>query len=564
MIHLPHPTRPMRTRGFTSLLAAMTLLASCSGDRSTGAGGGTVIVSMTGDAESLFPIQVADEMGKAVTDLLFDHLAQIGDGMGTIGDEGFSPRLAKSWTWAKDSLSIAYHIDPAARFHDGVPVRASDVRYTYKTIMDPASASGAAPLIANIDSVAVTDSLTATVYFKKRTPEQFYDVAYQLPIIPEHVYGKVKPADMKTSDVLRHPVGTGRFRLANWEPTVRLELIADTANYLGRAKLDRVVFLIDQAPAAAATAVLTGQSDFVSAFPIDQGPRLDSSSNARGLSYKQMGYGYFAMNVHARKSKTQPNAIFADKAVRRAVAMSLDRAGMLTNVFNGSGVAAHGPFPAAAGTADTTIKLPPYDTTAAKALLDSAGWRAGPNGIRQKNGRPLKFEVLVPSSSAIRMRFAELVQEQLKNVGMQMELSKAPSNVFYPRQEAGDWDAVFAAINTDPSVSGAKQYWSTEGIKATTNFMSYATPTVDALLDSAASAMNQTTAKAYARRAYQSIADDVPAVWLYGASTLAAVNRRIDMKPFGADGWWQHLADWSIPADKRIDRDRVGLQTKTP
>ena len=76
--------------------------------------------------------------------------------------------------------------------------------------------------------------------------------------------------------------------------------------------------------------------------------------------------------------------------------------------------------------------------------------------------------------------------------------------------------------------------------------------------------MNQATAKAYARRAYQLIADDVPAVWLYGASTLAAVNRRIDTKPFRADGWWEHLADWSIPADKRIDRDRIGLPPKTP
>ena len=124
----------MRNRVCTSLLAAMTLLAACGSDRSgSGRGGGTVIVSMGSDAGSLFPVTVQDETGKAVTELLFDHLAEIGDGMATIGDEGFTPRLAKSWDWSKDSMSIAFHIDPAARFHDGVPVRASDVRYTFKT-----------------------------------------------------------------------------------------------------------------------------------------------------------------------------------------------------------------------------------------------------------------------------------------------------------------------------------------------------------------------------------------------------------------------------------------------
>src|SRR5437868_3661252 len=77
-------------------------------------------------------------------------------------------------------------------------------------------------LVANIDSVSTPDSLTATVWFKKRSPEQFYDVAYQVFVLPEHVYGKVAAADMKTSDVLRHPVGTGRFRLTTWEAASRM------------------------------------------------------------------------------------------------------------------------------------------------------------------------------------------------------------------------------------------------------------------------------------------------------------------------------------------------------
>src|SRR2546428_11594713 len=107
MTNRSHWTDPMRIRVCTLLLAAMTLLTSCSSERSSGSGGGTVLVSMIGDAGSLFPLQASDETGRAVTDLLFDHLAEIGDGLGSTGDVGFAPRLAKSWGWSKDSMSIA-------------------------------------------------------------------------------------------------------------------------------------------------------------------------------------------------------------------------------------------------------------------------------------------------------------------------------------------------------------------------------------------------------------------------------------------------------------------------
>jgi peptide/nickel transport system substrate-binding protein len=553
----------MRNRISLSALAAMTLLAACSTDKSAGDGGGTVIVSMGSDAASLFPLLVADETGKAITDLLFDHLIEIPDAMATTNDAAWEPRLARSWDWSPDSLTVAFHIDPAARFHDGAPVRASDVRYSFRLLVDSVVGAQTAPLLANIDSVSIVDSMTPKFWFKKHLPEQLYDVAYQVPIVPEHVYGKVAPADMKTSDVLRTPVGSGRFRFAKWEPGVRIELVADTANYRGRAKLDRVVFMLGVPPTAAPTAVLTGESDFYSAFPIDQAATLDSSTVARGMPYRQMGYGMLGLSPLARKSASRPHPVM-ELPVRRAISMALDREGMLTNVFNKAGITSYGPFPASAATADTTIRIPAYDTTAAKALLDSAGWKVGPNGIRQKNGRPLSFELMVPNSSAIRMRFAELIQEQLRRVGVQVEVDKLAFPAFMGRLQTGDFDGVLQTVNTDPSAGGAKQYWATEGIAGHSNFLRYSNPRVDALLDSATRAQEQAVVKRYASRAYQAIADDAPAVWLYTASTLAAVNRRIETQPFRADGWWAHLADWSIPADKRIARDNIGLRPGTP
>ena len=115
-----------------------------------------------------------------VVDLVFDHLADISADLDTAGDKTFTPRLAKSWTWAPDSLSIAFSLDPRARWHDGKPVTASDVRYSFKVFTESRRplTQGAAARERRLGFGR--DSSTAVVWFKKHTPEQFYDVAYQL------------------------------------------------------------------------------------------------------------------------------------------------------------------------------------------------------------------------------------------------------------------------------------------------------------------------------------------------------------------------------------------------
>ena len=236
----------MRFHSSALVLVVAAIGAACSkGERAgaaAGTPGGTVIIAAPTDAIDLFPPFVADQVGRWVQDQIYDRLAEINQDLVTTGDKGFSPRLARSWSWAPDSLSIAFSIDPRARWHDGKPVTANDVRFSFSLYRNPKVASPTAQLITNIDSVSVRDSLTAVLWFKARKPEQFYDAAYQLLIVPEHVYGSIPVEQLRTSDAMRHPVGSGRFRLEKWDAGTRIVLVADTANWRGRAKLDRVIF----------------------------------------------------------------------------------------------------------------------------------------------------------------------------------------------------------------------------------------------------------------------------------------------------------------------------------
>jgi len=523
-----------------------------------------MIYAAPSDPVDMFPPYVSDLVGRIVQDLVYERLAEIGPELQTIGDKGFAPLLAKSWTWAPDSLSIAFSLDPRARWHDGKPVTAGDVRYSFKIFTDPKVGSPTAPVLTNLDSVSIRDSLTPVVWFKKRTPEQFYDVAYQLIIMPEHVYGSIPAEQLHTSEITRKPVGTGRFRFVKWDPGARLELIADTTNYHGRPKLDRLI-ITPATPAAGATQILSGQADFMDVFPTDQVQRLDSSATARPIVHGQAAYAFMAMNQFDAKSKKSANAILSDSRVRRALSMSVDRVGMLQNVFGENGRLAHGPFAMVASYGDSTLRLPPFDTVAAKALFDSAGWRVGAGGVRMKNGRPLRFALLVPASSAQRARYGLMLQDQFRKVGVQVDLEQLDPVTMSTRVQAYDFDAVVIGYSPDPSPSGAKQYWSTAGIgPAGQNTLRYSNRAVDALLDSVSSSFDPAKMKAYASRAFQRIIDDAPAIWLYDYVVVSGINRRITPAPMRTDEWWANLADWSIPPDKRIDRDRIGLTPAKP
>ena len=557
----------MRTR-LLSLLVCSALIG-CGGREGASSGsatGGTLVISVPGDAQSIFPPHTFDQVGRAVQDQLYDKLADIDDNLNTIGDKGFTPHLADRWEWSRDSMSVAFHINPRAKWHDGQPVRANDVRFSYRIFTDPKVGANVTSEISTIDSVSVRDSLTAVVWFKQRRPEAFYDFVYQIYILPEHLLKDIAPEQLRTSDITRKGIGSGRFRLARWDAGRRLEIVADTGNYFGRAKLDRVVWSMVPDAGAALAQLLGGQADMLEAVPPDQVHLVDSSKADRSISYPNLQYAFLGFNLSNPKNAARPHPIFGDRQVRRALSMALDRKPMLQNVFGSLGKLSHGPFPPSLPFADTTLQLLPYDVNAAKALLDSAGWReSSPGGVRQKNGLPLRFSLSLPVSSRPRVAYSVLIQEQLRRVGAQVDLDQLQINAFNKKVFDRSYDAMLLGLSTDPSPSGYKQQWGSSGLPpAGQNFTGYANPAYDALLDSAVATSDVAKQRAYMRRAFQIQIDDAPAVWLYDPNTIAGIQRRVHPAAFRADSWSVHLADWTIPPNERIDRDRVGIGTGTP
>lgn len=552
------------TRYVIGSLVCLTAIACGRPDVSgRGETGGTVIIASGADADAVLAPLVYMTTGKLVTDQIYEPLADIGDSLNAIGDRGFTPRLARSWKWAADSQSIAFAIDPAARFHDGRPVRAQDVKFSHALFVDPAVRSISASNLSNVDSITTPDSLTAVVWFKRRSPEQFFEFVYNLRVLPEHRLGSVPRDKLAESAEARHPIGSGPFRFVRWERSSLLELEADTANWRARPLLDRVILSVSPDPTATATRVLAGEADFIEVLRGDAVELIKNNPHAVAVNFQGYDYGVVQWNLTDAVNEKRPHPILGDRGVRRALAMGLDRATIVKSVLDTLGIVSQGPYVRAQSFVDPTLVAYPYDLTAAKALLDSLGWKqvGRSDSVREKNGRPLELTLLVPTSSTTRIRTSVILQDQFKHLGVRLKLDNLESNVMSERVfSTRKWDAAIMTWHPDPGSSAVAQNWgSSSAIPGGPNISRYASKEFDAHLDSARTTYDPAAARTHFRQAFTVLNNDAPAIWIFELRSAAGINKRIRPTTLRPDAWWAHLDRWSIPADQRIARDNVGL-----
>lgn len=551
----------MLSRAFLAL-ALCSFVACNAGDRRSGDAGGTMIISVGAEPDALLPITTTSVAGNQVADIIFERLAEPGDEMNTRGDAGFVPELAESWTWSSDSLSIAFKIHPDAKWHDGKPVTARDVAFSFDIHKDPEVGSSVAPLLSRIDSVTVRDSLTAVVWYKQRYPEQFLDAAFQVRIHPEHWLGQVKRSEYTTSPVVRSPVGSGRFKFVRWEPGSLVEVVANTEHYRGRPSLDRILWTIAPDFNTSAARLFSGEADFIEYLRPENIETIKSHSELGIARYGSLDYGFMWFNLRDPRNSARPHPIFGDAGVRRALSMAIDRKKAVANVLGEFGFVAVGPLPRAHLFGDTTT-LPSigYDPEGAKRLLDSLGWRDTNNdGIREKGGRQLRFSLAAPTSSQTRMQFSVLLQAMLRTVGARVELDHMEIRAFQELLARKRWDAAMQAWRTDPTPSSIIQTWGMAAVKDGVNFGSYENPVFDAYVDSAASSMDAQRANQHYHRAYETIIADAPAIWLYEPVNAAGHHRRIKVATMRPDAWWTRIHEWHVPRNERIPRDNIGLR----
>jgi peptide/nickel transport system substrate-binding protein len=558
----------MAAMKYAGLLCAVMLCGCVGTESSSGkATGGTLVISTVGDPDVLIPSLVQSVQGAQVTDMVYDRLADIGDSINIIGDKGFTPRLADRWTWAADSLSIAFHINPKAKWHDGLPVRSNDVRFTVATAKDSTLGSPEASVITSIDSVSTPDSATAVYWFHARSPQQFYDAVYQLPIMPEHIWKSIPLASWRASDAAKNPVGSGKYRFVRWIPLTVVELVADSANYRGAPKLGRLIWNIAPDFNAGVTRFLSGETDFFEQLRLENMPDVAKHPELRTKQNHGLQYSFMQFNLRDPANNARPHPIFGNRELRRALTMATDRVQVVRSVYDTLALPALGPTVRAYHTTDPNLTQIPFDLPRARQILDSLGWRvASSDGMRARNGRPLEFTLSVPNSSKLRVQMAVLLQEQLRQAGVKVDVEQINFPVLMEKERKRGFDAAIGTWNTQPSPGAVRGSWGTGGARSSSgnNYGSYENPIFDAYVDSALSAFDPAKRKALFTKAYETIIQDAPAIWLAEPIQTAGYHSRLQLATMRPDGWWAHIPEWWIPADKRIPRDNAPPSATSP
>jgi peptide/nickel transport system substrate-binding protein len=507
-----------------------------------------------GEPDVLLPPVTTTTTALTVADRVFSRLAEIGPGLDPADEAGFRPSLAARWE-RRDDTTLVFHLDPRARWHDGRPVTADDVVFSFEVFRDTLVNSPLRPNLNEVSAVEREEKLRVAFRFRRVYPEQLYDATYHMRILPRHLLDTVPGDRLASSGFARAPVGSGPFRFVRWRQGTEIVLEGDTAHFLGPPRLDRLVWRIVPDVTAAVSMLIAGDADAIEIIPQrDQIERAATAPHLRLVPYSSPYLAGILFNFRSPRGGG-PHPLFADRSLRRALAMSVDRETIVRSVFGPYGVVPLGAVSPAQWIARERVRQLPHDTATAARLLDELGWRrTRPGGSRGRDGRPLRFTLLVPTTSRVRQQAATIVQAQLRALGVEMRIEPVEFALFERRTAEGEFDAAFFSRTLDPSPANLKVFWSRSGIGAN-NSGAYASAAFDSLVAAAIAAPTRQEAAPLWRAALETLNQDAPAIFVYAPRNHAAVHRRFEEVSIRPDDWLNSVAEWRVAPDRRLPRD---------
>jgi peptide/nickel transport system substrate-binding protein len=534
------------------LIPALLLVPVGPAEQQSASDHGSLVIIMGQEPSTPIPTLLGAKANIDVSDLLFLRLARPGRGLNTADEKSFEPMLARSWT-RRDSLTIAFELDPRARWHDGMPVTSTDVVWSFNRMMDPTVDPARALLLRHLNRVNAEGDHRVVLRFSRAYSQQFYDAATQVQPLPAHLVDTIPANRFASSGFVQRPVGNGPYRWIRRESGRQLELRATPGFFLGEPKIDRVVILVVRDPDAQVNLMLDGTADALEAFPPVSGPpRLRANAPARLLALPSLSVVYLLFNQRAYGDRSRPHPILGDVDVRRALTMALDRTTIVRSTYGAYGQVANAPVPMAQWNHSLVTSAYSYDPAAARALLIRRGWadRDG-DGILEKDGLPLALRLNVPPN-ALRLTMAPQVQEQFRRIGARLDIVRIDGPVWIERRNRGDFDLDFSAATMDPSPSGIVQSWTCAGRNGS-NVGQYCNPAVDSLIESAIA--STTGSERQWRAAYAALTRDAPAIFLAAPTTLFALHSRFRNVIIRPESFYSDVWRWSVDPSRRIARD---------
>lgn len=476
------------------------------------------------------------------------------------------PAMAEGWEWDESNTVLTFHLRNDIKFHDGTPFTAKDVIFTYKAIWHPkyvgprntgwedvlgweAYTKGQTGETAeNFEKGFVTtdplEGLYApddyTVVFKLKQPNAVFLEAVTYGILDHTKYLSVPVQDfgLAQDPNTAKPNGTGPFKLESMVEGQNYILTANEDYFLGAPYIDRIIYRVLSSDVAVGE-MQRGTLDMVE-FNATEWDAYKSLEGINLLEFPAMVYQYMGFNTQAGAT--------ADKKVRQAIAYAIDRNVIIHNLMNDHASALYTPIHPLTWAFTDEVEKYEFDLDKANALLDEAGWTKGSDGIREKGGQKLHLRLVYPNvGNQVRIRTAPVVQQMLKEIGVEVELvgydfATVSQKVFTEY----DFDLYFIgmslAIDPDPSDLYGKKAAETPG---SFNGTRWWTPESEELLSKAKRTTDIDERIAYYTEWQKLFAEELPAFLFYAPTTMEASSQRLmNYKPGVQGDWWNIEEVW--------------------
>lgn len=439
----------------------------------------------------------------------------------------------------KTGMDVIWKIRPGVRWHDGVPHTSADVKFTVEAInkgdWKPESTDG----FDRISGVDTPDSLTAIVHYKEVYAP--YALQFFRGTLPKHV---LEGRDIdKANDYNRSPLGTGPYRVAEWKTGEYIALERVDGYWQGAQypKIKKLLFRFLTNTTTRINQLAAGEVHMVAFVPWDKVRELRAVPSVR--LNKVLGNGYEHVTLNEKRF-----APFADVRVRKALAYAIDRDLIVGTILDSLVTVVNGPIQPLSWAYEPNVTTYGFDQAKSRALLDEAGWKAGADGIRVKDGKRLSFTLITQAGFAIRENIAQAIQKHYKDIGVETAVKLIDGTSISTTWFTGDFDAMLHWWQqpADPEITLFFAADRTPPAGRNINYLNDAALTT--LLYESDRTVDQAKRAELLKQAQRRIADLVPEIVLYNTEKVDAVP--VSLKGFTGNPtntgpfWNVHL--WEI------------------
>ncbi|MCB9745769.1 MAG: hypothetical protein H6740_24555 [Alphaproteobacteria bacterium] len=536
------------------MLYALLYTLACSGEAPPAAGpapaaasagpvsGDTLIVASPFDPGNLNPLVAPYALSGYYIDLTQPGLAER-----VVTEAGleYAPALAEAWTWSEAGDALTYTLREGLVWDDGAPLTSADVAFTWALIADPAVASNWHDDSKYITAVETPDPRTVTFRFTQAGNKQLLQGYTMRGVLPEHVLADADRATLRGHAYSKAPSASGPWKVARWT-TEEVLVLEPNPKSAVQPHLDRIVTRILPEYTTRLIELQNGAVDLLFSVEIPDVPTLRASSpQIRLITQEAEMMWYVGWNFKDPR--------LADRSVREALTHAIDRQKIIRDLYAvGDEVFARPCVGTIAPTLgpwhNDELTPPTLDLERSRALLTEAGWTdTDGDGVVDKDGQPLVIELMIQNTVPRTKKLAVLLQAQLREVGVTLQIEMLEPNRFSALARDHDFQAILWAFGANPKVDPYIQ-WHSQGQY---NWMSYADPETDALLEGIKAATELEEAQALAREVQARVADAHVASFLLWEDQVMAVHERFQDVEVNNFNQLLHAERWWVPADQQ-------------